>query len=159
MAAMRYMIRQATPEQLSGVVVCLAAAFEPYRSLYTPGAFTDTVPDVGAMSERIKTMTILCASDNAGQIVGTIACGVSSPGEGHLRGMAVLPEFQGRGLAGVLLSAAENNLRQRGCVHVTLDTTRPLLRAVSFYTRRGYAHTGIVTDFFGMALYEYDKQL
>ena len=159
MAATRYMIHPATPEQLAGVVACLAAAFEPYRSSYTPGAFTDTVPDVGAMSERMKTMTILCASGSAGQIVGTIACGVSSPGEGHLRGMAVLPEFQGQGVADELLATAENDLRTRGCMRVTLDTTRPLLRAVSFYTRRGYSHTGIVTDFFGMALYEYDKQL
>jgi ribosomal protein S18 acetylase RimI-like enzyme len=73
--------------------------------------------------------------------------------------MAVLPAFQGRGVAEGLLGAAEAELREHDCSRVTLDTTRPLERAIHFYTRRGYAHNGIVTDFFGMPLYEYEKQL
>lgn len=42
---------------------------------------------------------------------------------------------------------------------LTLDTTRPLERAIAFYERRGYRPTGIVGDFYGMELIEYEKML
>jgi len=42
---------------------------------------------------------------------------------------------------------------------VTLDTTRPLERAIRFYERCGYRATGVVRDFFGMPLFEYAKDL
>jgi ribosomal protein S18 acetylase RimI-like enzyme len=159
MNAIRYMIRRAGPEQLPGVVACLEAAFERHRSAYTQGAFEDTVPNLEAMTRRLEQMTIFCASDKSGHVVGTVACGVTSPGEGHLRGMAVLPEFQGLGVAEGLLNAVEKELRAHACARMTLDTTRPLARAIRFYTRHGFVHTGIVTDFHGMPLFEYEKKL
>ena len=73
--------------------------------------------------------------------------------------MAVLPEFQGLGIADGLLNAAEKELRAQGCSRVTLDTTRPLLRAMRFYTRHGYTRTDRLQSFFGMPLFEYEKQL
>jgi ribosomal protein S18 acetylase RimI-like enzyme len=42
---------------------------------------------------------------------------------------------------------------------VTLDTTRPLQRAIRFYERHGYRQTGRVSDFYGMELIEYAKEL
>ena len=73
--------------------------------------------------------------------------------------MAVLPEWQGQGIAPRLLQAAEEELAARGCVRITLDTTEPLLRAVRFYEKHGYRRTGRTTDFFGMPLHEYAKDL
>ena len=159
MTATRYMIRRALPEQLPGIVACLAAAFERHRSAYTPEAFNDTVPDLEAMAGRLEQMAIFCASGQTKAVIGTIACVVTSPGEGHVRGMAVLPEFQGLGIADGLLNAAEKELRAQACSRVTLDTTRPLSRAMRFYTRNGYTRTDRVQNFFGMALFEYEKQL
>jgi hypothetical protein len=40
-----------------------------------------------------------------------------------------------------------------------LDTTAPLLHAISFYELNGYAATGKEVDFFGMPLFEYAKNL
>jgi hypothetical protein len=40
---------------------------------------------------------------------------------------------------------------------VTLDTTEPLKKAIRFYLRHGYKPSGIVKDFFGMPLFEYEK--
>jgi GNAT superfamily N-acetyltransferase len=159
MMAMHYRIRPAGPEQLAGVAACLAAAFEPYRAAYTPGAFSDTVPTIDGLAQRMKTMTILYVSGMGAEVIGTIACSVSAPGEGHLRGMAVLPEFQGRGVAEELLLTAEDELRRLGCSRVTLDTTLALERARHFYAVYGYTPTGNVADFFGMPLHEYEKQL
>jgi GNAT superfamily N-acetyltransferase len=59
----------------------------------------------------------------------------------------------------VQLESIENELREAGCSLVTLDTTAPLARAIRFYERNGYVRSGVVSDFFGMALYEYKKRL
>ena len=73
--------------------------------------------------------------------------------------MAVLPAHAGTGVAEQLLTAAERALRERGCVRVSLDTTEPLRRAIRFYEKHGYRPSGRVSDFFGMPLVEYVKEL
>jgi ribosomal protein S18 acetylase RimI-like enzyme len=151
-----YFIRAATGEDAPGILNCLAAAFEPYRNDYSPGAWTDTVLNSETIQERLASMQIFVAVSQDG-IVGTIACGSASPDEGHLRGMAVLPKWHGHGVAEALLEAAEAELATRGCQRITLDTTEPLQRAMRFYEKHGYQKSGTVTDFFGMRLHEYVK--
>ena len=151
-------IRRATRADIPAVMDCLAAAFAPYQSRYTPGAYQDTVLTVEAAERRLGEMTVLVAEDASGGVVGTIAAAAYA-GEGHLRGMAVRPGQQGRGAADRLLHAAEAELQRLGCTRVTLDTTKPLERARRFYERCGYRATGVVRDFFGMPLFEYAKQL
>jgi ribosomal-protein-alanine N-acetyltransferase len=102
-------------------------------------------------------MTVLVATAD-GKIVGTISATANGE-QGHLRGMAVLPEWRGTGTAAQLLAAIETWLRARGSREVTLDTTEPLKSAISFYERHGYSHSGRVSDFFGMRLVEYSKRL
>jgi ribosomal protein S18 acetylase RimI-like enzyme len=150
-------LRRATEQDLDAVRVCLSLAFAPYEEAYTAAAFRDTVPAVDGLVERLRTMTILVAEAEGGTVVGTIAHEAGPSGEGHLRGMAVLPQVLGSGVAARLLEAAERALAAAGCQRVTLDTTQPLQRAIRFYERHGYAATGRVTDFFGMALHEYAK--
>jgi GNAT superfamily N-acetyltransferase len=73
--------------------------------------------------------------------------------------MAVLPTWQGAGVAALLLDAAERELRDQRCSLVALDTTEPLRRATRFYEKHGYRASGRVSDFFGMPLFEYVKDL
>lgn len=156
------MIRKASPADVDAVLACLHAAFEPYRLYYTPDGFLDTTLTRETLMARFGFMTIFVAEELDARIVGTIACSVvagSSPREGHLRGMAVMPNSLASGVAGNLLAAAEDELRGAGCKVVTLDTTIPLQRAIRFYERNGYRATGKVGDFYGMPLYEYAKRL
>lgn len=162
-------IHRARLEEAVAVRECLAAAFEPYRDRYTRQAFHDTVPTIGGVEQRIRDRIVFVAVDREGTVAGTVACHVmpDAPGEpdaprattGHLRGMGVLPVWCGTGTAVQLLEAAEAELRRRGCERVTLNTTQPLGRAVSFYVRQGFTPTGRVSDFFGMPLFEYAKAL
>jgi [ribosomal protein S18]-alanine N-acetyltransferase len=152
-------IRRAGAQDAPGILACLATAFEPYRSQYTPDAYSDTVLSPGTLGDRMRSMSLFVAVDETGQVVGTIGCQVVSADEGHLRGMAVLPDQQGRGVAAQLLEAAETELRSRNCKQITLDTTEPLRRAMRFYENSGYARTGRISDFFGMPLIEYVKDL
>lgn len=155
-------VRPASVDDAAAVLRCLHAAFERYRAEYTPAAFADTTLDDRALRDRMRRMTVLVAVAANGAIAGSVACGVvpgSAGKEGHLRGMAVAPEWQGHGVATALLLAAEDELRSLGCSRVTLDTTVPLRRAVRFYERHGYRPSGRTSDFFGMPLFEYTKDL
>jgi ribosomal protein S18 acetylase RimI-like enzyme len=153
-----YTVDRATIGDAAALLRCLRAAFEPYRARYTAAAYEDTVMNSETVRQRLETMIVFVARDRAGAIVGTIG-GQAHGDEGHIRGMAVVPEWQGRGVAEQLLERVEAALAAAGCSIVTLDTTAPLVRAIGFYERHGYVASGTVTDFFGMALYEYRRRL
>jgi len=149
-------IRSANHGDAVAILQCLNAAFTRHRPEYTAAAFADTVLSPEALHFRLQQMQVLVAT-LAGQVVGTVA-GACNGAEGHLRGMAVLPEYHGRGVAGKLLAAIEGDLRSRGCERITLDTTLPLQAAMKFYEKNGYQRSGNIADFFGMPLLEYVKQ-
>ena len=152
-------IRQARAADTSGILECLAEAFEPYRTSYTSAAFLDTVLTAETLAERTKSMTIYVALDQRGEVAGTVACGLVDREEGHLRGMAVASAWQRAGVATRLLATAEAELRAKGCRRITLDTTAPLQPAMKFYEKNGYRRSGKVQDFFGMPLFEYVKAI
>lgn len=149
---------KANQEDSAGILECLREAFEPYRTAYTQEGFLDTVLTPETLAQRFSFMTIFVAKDSSNAIIGTIGCNRIG-NEGHIRGMAVRAAWQGCGVAQQLLKAAESELEKQGCRRVALDTTAPLERAIAFYKRNGYLHTGKVADFFGMPLYEYAKEL
>lgn len=150
-------IRKAGTNDASAILACLASAFEEYRDKYSVKAFADTVLDSETVQRRLSEMRVLLAMAEE-RVVGTISWSVTGA-EGHLRGMAVFPEWRGTGVASALLTAAEQELLQSGCSYVTLDTTEPLTRAMQFYESHGYAPSGRISDFFGMRLHEYRKAL
>jgi GNAT superfamily N-acetyltransferase len=150
-------IRPADHADADPILKCLAVAFMPYRAEYSPAAFADTVLTEETLELRRQQMHVLVATA-AGEVVGTIS-GANHAEEGHLRGMAVLPEWCGSGVAAKLLAAIENHLRSQGCKRITLDTTLPLQPAMKFYEKNGYQRSGNITDFFAMPLIEYFKQL
>jgi GNAT superfamily N-acetyltransferase len=152
-------VRRATRADAGGILACLHAAFAPYRERYTPDAFRDTVLTSETVHQRLAAMAVFVALTPAREIVGTIGCGLASHEEGHIRGMAVLGEWRGAGVAAQLLAAAESELRSLHCRRVSLDTTAPLERAMRFYEKNGYRRSGKVADFFAMPLFEYVKNL
>jgi N-acetylglutamate synthase-like GNAT family acetyltransferase len=150
-----FTIRRAASNDGEAIVACLAAAFAPYSNSYTSTAFTDTVLDPRLVEDRLREMCVFVAVSE-GKVVGTVACAASGE-QGHLRGMAVLPDWQGSGVASALLQAAEAEMRNQRCKRITLDTTEPLERAMRFYARHGFRISGRVSDFFGMPLHEWVK--
>ena len=153
-----FTIERATLNDADGILGCLRAAFAPYRRQYTPAAYEDTVMTGESVRHRLEVMTVLIARNDRGRIIGTVGAAAHGT-EGHIRGMAVVPSFQGGGVADQLLEAIESELKTAGCSRVALGTTAPLARAIRFYERHGYVRSTAVSDFFGMALYEYRKAL
>jgi ribosomal protein S18 acetylase RimI-like enzyme len=151
-------VRPATGDDVPGVLDCLRSAFEPYRTDYTPEAFADTTLDVRTVRGRMRSMTVFVA-EAGGSVVGTVSVRPGPGPTGHLRGMAVRPEHHGRGIGRALLDRALDSLARAGCTRVTLDSTLPLRRAARFYEKNGFRRSGKVTDFFGMPLREYARDL
>ena len=147
-----FSIRRATSSDARAIVDCMREAFAPFKDQYTAGAYEDTVP--ASIDDRLKTMAVFVALYND-NIIGTISCA----SDGHLRGMAVRTAWRGEGVAAELLRAAEDELRRQHCTRMTLDTTEPLKRAMRFYEKHGFRKTGRTSDFFGMTLTEYAKNL
>jgi ribosomal protein S18 acetylase RimI-like enzyme len=156
---MSFKLRRATAADRDGILECLRLAFEPYRKRYTAEGFADTTLTPQTLDRRLAEMAVLVAAIASGQIVGTVALSTPSPDEGHIRGMAVRPEWQGRGVAEALLDQVEEEFRAKHCVRLSLDTTEPLERAIRFYERHGFRPSGKIGDFFGMPPYEYIKVL
>jgi GNAT superfamily N-acetyltransferase len=144
-----FAIRVADSRDAAGTLACLGEAFAPYRSQYTEGAYADTILTAESLEQRMGVMTVLVAVAPDGAVIATIALSGDPGGDGHLRGMAVRSAWQGQGIADRLLDEAEAALHARGCRRVTLDTTEPLTRAITFYRKHGYAATGRTQDFSG----------
>ena len=151
---MEISIRPAKLEDADGVLRCLHEAFEEYRDRYTEAAYLDTVLTPEGVVQRLAGMRVFVAVRADGEIAGTV-----SSAHGHLRGLAVRPAWQGNGVASRLLQAAEAELRESQYSRVTLGTTDVLQGGIQFYEGRGYRRSGKVTDFFGMKLIEYVKEL
>src|SRR4029453_9474210 len=151
-------IRQATSQDVSGLLACLHDAFEPYRDAYTREASTDTTLTGEPARRRLREMHVLVAVSARDGVAGTVG-GLANGDEGHIRGMAGRPQWAGSGGAKKVLAGVEGELRACGCPRRTLDPTEPLQRAMRFYEKNGYRRTGRVGDFFGMRLIEYAKPL
>jgi ribosomal protein S18 acetylase RimI-like enzyme len=153
-----FSIRRAARHDSQGILDCLRQAFEPYRRFYTDLAFADTVLAPATLQCRQSEMQILVAAEPANRVIGTVAFRVTDR-DGHVRGMAVLPEYQRRGVATALLMEVEAELRRLNCVSVTLETTGPLTRAMQFYEKSRFSRTAQVYSFFGIELLGYRKHL
>jgi len=152
-------VRHALRGDEAGILGCLSAAFEPFRGSYTPAAFADTIQSQDSLRARMSAMDVFVAADEEHRIIGTVATGDRGDGAGLIRGMAVVPSFQRRGVARRLLRRALDELVVSGCRRATLGTTQPLVAASRLYESSGFARTGKVPDFFGMPLHEYERSL
>jgi N-acetylglutamate synthase-like GNAT family acetyltransferase len=155
-----YLVRHANKDDAKGIHEVLLTAFEEYRHYYTPEGFNDTVMSEKAVIERMNDMTIFVAVDKKQNIIGTVGWQKINIKEAHIRGMAVLPEWQGnKSPASGLLQIVEKDAISKGCLYLTLDTTAVLKRAGIFYKKHGFKKMGKTGDFFGSIIYEYIKYL
>ncbi len=155
-----FIIRLATIKDAKAIHEVLLAAFEEYRSYYSPEGFTDTVLSEEKAKVRIKETKVYVAIDQHGKIIGTIGWQKLNKEEGHIRGMGVVPIRQGKSSPAMsLLKRVERDAKLENCKILTLDTTEILKRAQKFYEKNGYKWTGKTGDFFGSIIYEFAKTL
>jgi ribosomal protein S18 acetylase RimI-like enzyme len=123
-------IRPMTFEDLSVVTRIDAAAF----GLIWRNSF-----DSVCLSFHQSTLATL-AEDEEG--IKGYQISTASPMGGHLARLAVLPEFQSRGIGYALARDALDQFEQRGALRVTVNTQEENLHSLSLYARLGFRMTG-----------------
>lgn len=76
-----------------------------------------------------------------GRGVGTVAMIPTGGRIFELTKMAVSPEFQGRGIADLLMNACIGMARRRGTATIFLESHRTLEAALSLYRKHGFVET------------------
>ncbi len=157
---MTFIIREATKEDAYEIHRVIAAAFEKYRSFYTNEAFNDTISSKEGIENRLDNSTIFIAVNDKQEIIGTIGWQKVTKNEAHIRGMAVLPQYQGKNSpASLLIKKVEEEAKKHSCLVISLDTTEILQRAQRFYSKHGFQKTRKTGDFFGNTIIEFIKKI
>ncbi|PCS15859.1 hypothetical protein RU92_GL001187 [Lactococcus cremoris subsp. tructae] len=74
-----------------------------------------------------------------GYVEGSIYRSILVPRGVRVMGIAVLPDFQDKGIGGELLTALENQVRDRGFAMISLTSGEARHLAHEFYLKHGYA--------------------
>ena len=138
-------IRAARPADAAELAQVILAAFEPYRAWLKPTP--------GALSESTETIARRLAEGQGfvaarGRVVGCILTVPRSAAELYVGRLAVLPEWQGRGIASRLMGAAEEMARSKGyaCmslnVRIALAGNRALFEKLGFRFKSEERHPG-----------------
>ncbi len=95
----------------------------------------------------------MLVAEDGGEIVGYVAVGRATRLESNrhvadIRGLAVAPDHQGRGLGRALVEAALDAARERGARKVTLRVLGPNTAARALYESCGFVVEGVRRDEF-----------
>jgi hypothetical protein len=129
-------VRAATDADAARVIELVNAAFAIEEFM------EGTRTDAARLAALMETGTILVAEDGGGALLAS-AYVEARGARGYLGMLAVDPAHQGRGLAKLLVEAAEEHLRREGCeaLEITVLSLRPEL--LGPYRRFGFVETGI----------------
>jgi ribosomal protein S18 acetylase RimI-like enzyme len=128
-------IRIATADDMAAVVPIVNAAFAV--ETFIDGTRTDEERMAGMM----RTGEFLLAEDAPGRIVGCVYTEIRGD-RGYFGMLAVDPSRQGTGLGKVMVEAAENHCRSRGCVAMDICVLSLRTDLPPFYRKHGYSETG-----------------
>jgi ribosomal protein S18 acetylase RimI-like enzyme len=134
------MIRQARPGEADAVSAVVHAAYQHYiaRIGKPPGPMLDDY------AQRIADGQTWVLED-AERIAGILVL-EETPAGMLLDNIAVLPEYQGKGVGRALLEFAEAEARQRGFSAIHLYTHALMTENIALYSRIGYVETRRVTE-------------
>jgi len=89
------------------------------------------------------------------QVVGDVLGPVDTwrdPPSAHIDSIAVLPEYQHRGVGTRLLQSFLGEVRRRGCTRVTLEVSTANATGLAFFARHGFRQTRRLPDYYGKGL-------
>jgi GNAT superfamily N-acetyltransferase len=104
-----------------------------------------------SVAESVATdATLLFAGELAGKVVGTVQVGAAQmpnqPHRGDLKKLLVHRSARGKGIARLLMDAAEREAANRGKTILVLDTATGS-DAEAIYPRLGWQRVGIIPDY------------
>lgn len=127
-------VRRALPEDAGHILDITRAANAEYAGRWALSAVAESSSDV--FGDLQKGAVFLAAAD--GQYVGAVRCRVLDDGSGYIKRLAVLPAWRRRGIATLLMHAAESHLHLSAARRVTLGTVAENSAVTAFYLSLGY---------------------
>lgn len=127
-----FILRSLQPADLPAVAEVDRAAFDP------PWRISERALRF-ALDEAALAAAAVWAG--TGRIIG-YQISTASPHGGHLARLAVLPEYQGRGVATALVADALVHLDRAGADYVTVNTQHDNYASLAVYRRFGFEPTG-----------------
>ncbi|MEJ2009104.1 MAG: GNAT family N-acetyltransferase [Acidobacteriota bacterium] len=127
-------IRAATADDMDAMIPVVNAAYEFETFLEGPRT------DRQRMSEMMATGEFLVAQDDSGRVLASVYTEVHGE-RGYFGMLAVDPARQGTGLGSLLIKAAENHCRRRGCRWMDIVVLNLRSELLPFYRKLGYAET------------------
>jgi ribosomal protein S18 acetylase RimI-like enzyme len=152
-------IRLASPDDSETIADLIYAAFAPFESQYTDGAFEYTTPRADAIRPRFEEGPIWIASLD-GEDVGTVS-GMFDGERFYIRSMAISPTAQRVGIGQKLLDTFESYAREKGFEKIFLYTTLVLPGAKHMYEKNGFyvLRETPPDEWYGMPGLEMEKEL
>ena len=116
-----------------------------------PYGQADALPFWQGVVEAVgEDATLLFAAERDGRIVGTVQVGIrqmpNQPHRADIKKLLVLESERGRGVARVLMAAAEAEAARRGKSVLVLDTATGS-PAETVYERLGWQKAGVIPDY------------
>ena len=137
----------------------LLNSFEPYRIYFTVECFSSAVLSPGEIKKRIKNnifKVYVVIIDK--KIVGTASI-LPQDDRYYLRSMAVDPNYQNKGIGLFILENISNVAEKENIRKISLESFKPLHKAIGFYEKYGFKKTGITKDLCGNEIFEMIKEL
>lgn len=138
-AARGWRVEYATADDIPAILRIVHAAYaRNVADGYPMAAASESASDVW---RDMQTMTVLVVRPpDSDRAVASIRLSFPTD-EAHVyvTRLAVLPDWQSRGIAGLLLDVTEHLAVQQGRQAIQLDTARDYSRLSAFYHRRGFA--------------------
>jgi predicted N-acetyltransferase YhbS len=133
-------LRAAEAADAAEIARVIRAAFEPYRGRLnpSPSALQEIAKSIGEPLTREPAL----AAEADGRIVGCVFMTLRDSEELYVGRLAVLPGWQGRGLARRLMTSAEAIARDSGRRSMSLGVRMALTENIAFFERLGFRETG-----------------
>jgi len=155
----KLVFRRAKMNEIDEIHNILLNSFEPYRKYFTEEGFSSAVLSIEEIKKRIKNYIFkvyVVIIDK--KIVGTASI-LPQDDRYYLRSMAVDPNYQNKGIGLFILENISNVAEKENIRKISLESFKPLYKAIGFYEKYGFKKTGITKDLCGNEIFEMIKQL
>ena len=155
----RISIRKAVSCDVQIIHEVLSDAFEPFKKMYTPSAYKNTVSEPEIIINRLndkQANVYVTLFEN--KIVGTFTT-IQENHNIHICSMAVKQGYQGKRIGKYLLEEIEKLAARAQCKSITLESFSPLKRAMNLYKKFGFIPTGEIRPYHGIIIFKMIKAI
>lgn len=103
-------------------------------------------PNEQAIAEYIQNAAVFVAKN--GDTTAGIVVVTTQSSQCELKNIAVLPAFEGQGIATKLVEVAKRHASKSGFTKLLVGTGNSSIQQLGFYQKRGFRITSVCTDYF-----------